>query len=143
LQKWNSLFFQKTSLQELGLRVQLGHSVGRRCPTAESGHKDFAVIDTNGIHHVNVDFCRCRPLAHRRQLLRVGWWPATPLQPQTRATMEVLKHFHLLNLQGKVPAYSFYRALEFQTDNTGLSDNVRYFIHSTFIILVFNPLVFL
>lgn len=57
--------------------------------------------------------------------------------------MEVLKHFHLLNLQGKVPAYSFYRALEFQTDNTGLSENVRYFIHATFIILVFNPLVFL
>lgn len=35
--------------------------------------------------------------------------------------MEVLKHFHLLNLQGKVTGYSFFRALEFQTDNTGLS----------------------
>jgi len=35
--------------------------------------------------------------------------------------MEVLRHFHLLNLQGKLPVYSFYRALEFQTDSTGLA----------------------
>jgi hypothetical protein len=35
--------------------------------------------------------------------------------------MSVLRHFHLLNLQGKVTGYSFYRALEYQTDNTGLN----------------------
>jgi hypothetical protein len=132
---WNSLFFQKTSLHELGLRVQLGHTVGRRCSTAERGHVDFAVIDSNGIHKVNVDFCRCHGLPHRRQLLRIGWWPATPLQPQTCATMEVLKHFHLLNLQGKVPGYSFFRALEFQTDNTGLSASVSS-INATHFLLV-------
>ena len=34
--------------------------------------------------------------------------------------MAVLRHFHLLNLQGNVTGYSFYRALEYQTDNTGL-----------------------
>ncbi|KIM71422.1 hypothetical protein PILCRDRAFT_82797, partial [Piloderma croceum F 1598] len=95
------------------------------CPSAESGHKDFAVIDTNSIHHVNVNFCRCHHIAHRCQLLRIGWWPATLLQPQMCATMEVLKHFHLLNLQGKVPAYSFYHALEFQTNNTGLLEDDR------------------
>jgi hypothetical protein len=125
---WNTHFFQKSSLRDLGHRVQLGHTVGRRCPTAERGHVNFAVIDSNGIHNVNVDFCRCYGVPHRCQLLRVGWWPATPLQPQTCATMEVLKHFHLLNLQGKVPGYSFYRALEFQTDNTGLG-TVSSFIH--------------
>jgi hypothetical protein len=40
------------------------------------------------------------------------------------AMMEVLKHFHFLNLQGKFPGYSFFRALEFQMDNTGLSASV-------------------
>lgn len=35
--------------------------------------------------------------------------------------MEVLRHFHLLTLQGKLPGYSFLKALELQTDNTGLS----------------------
>ena len=34
--------------------------------------------------------------------------------------MAVLRHFHLLNLQGNVTGYSFYHALEYQTDNTGL-----------------------
>jgi hypothetical protein len=35
--------------------------------------------------------------------------------------MAVLRHFHLLNLQGNVTGYSFYPALEYQTDNTGLN----------------------
>jgi hypothetical protein len=54
-------------------------------------------------------------------LLRIGWWPATQLKPKTVATFEVLQHFHLLNKQGKVTGYSFYQALEYQTDNTGLN----------------------
>ena len=118
---WNGLYFQRSSLKTLGLRVQLGHPPGRFCPTKQPGHKDFAVIDTNGIHSVAVDFCRCVQVEHRSQLLRIGWWPATPLEPQTCATMAVLRHFHLLNLQGNVTGYSFYRALEYQTDNTGLN----------------------
>lgn len=118
---WNSLFFQKTTLRELGLRIQLGHSPGRACPSREAGHKDFVVIDSNGIHEVAVDFCRCHGIPRRRQLLRIGWWPSMPLEPQTCATMEVLRHFHLLNLQGKLPVYSFYRTLELQTSNTGVT----------------------
>jgi len=118
---WNGLFFQRSSLKDLGLRVQLGHPPGRFCPTKEPGHKNFCVVDTSGIYSVAVDFCRCTDVPHRTQLLRIGWWPATPLEPQTCATMSVLRHFHLLNLQGKVTGYSFYRTLEYQTDNTGLN----------------------
>ena len=118
---WNGLFFQRSSLQALGLCVQLGHPPGRFCPTKEPSHQNFVVIDTNGIHLVMVDFCRCVNIEHRNQLLRIGWWPATPLKPQTCATMAVLRNFHLLNLQDKVTSYGFYRALEYQTDNTGLN----------------------
>jgi hypothetical protein len=121
LQMWNGLFFQRSSLRDLGLRVTLGHAPGRFCPTKEEGHKNFVVIDRNGIHNVNVDFCRCSDVPHRNQLLRIGWWPATPLEPQTCATMSVLRHFHQLNLQGKTTGYSFYRTLEHETDNTGLN----------------------
>jgi hypothetical protein len=85
------------------------------------GHKDFTVIDTNGIHSVAVNFCQCVQVEHWSQLLCMGWWPATPLEPQTCATMAVLRHFHLLNLQGNGTGYSFYRTLEYQTDNTGLN----------------------
>ena|ERR1700683_1153599 len=126
---WNGLFFQRSTLKELGLRVQLGHSPGQFCPTREPACKDFVVIHTNGIHLVNVDYCRCNSLPHRTQLLRTAWWPATPIEPKTCATMEVLRHFQHLNLQGKLTGYSFYRSLEYETDNTGLEKPpVRCFI---------------
>jgi hypothetical protein len=117
---WNGLFFQRTTLRDLGLRVQLGHASGRSCPTRIAANATFRVIHSNGIHHVNIDQCRCNDVPLHKQLLRIGWWPATPLEPRSAATFEVLRHFHLLNLQGKVTGYSFYRSLEYQTDNTGL-----------------------
>lgn len=118
---WTGLFFARTTLRELGLRVQLGHAFGRSCPTKLAANVAFRVIHSNGIHHVAVDQCRCQGVPFYQQLLVIAWWPATPLDPKTAATFEVLRHFHLLNLQGKVTGYSFYRALEFQTDNTELT----------------------
>ena len=117
---WNGSFFQRTTLRDLGLRLQLGHAYGRACPTQSPANANFRVIHSNGIYHVAVDQCRCHGLPLNKQLLRIGWWPATPLKPKSAATFEVLRHFHLLNLQGKVTGYSFYQALEYQTDNTGL-----------------------
>jgi CxC2 like cysteine cluster associated with KDZ transposases len=117
---WNGLFFQRTTLRDQGLRIQLGHAYNRACPTRLAAHSNFRVIHSNGIHHVAIDQCRCQNVDLHVQLLRIGWWPATPLDPKSAATFEVLRHFHLLNLQGKVTGYSFYQALEYQTDNTGL-----------------------
>lgn len=104
----------------MGLRIQLGHRIGDRCPTREPGHKSFTIIHINGIHQVNVDFCRCVDVPHYRQLLAIGWWPATPLEPRSCATIDVLRHFQVLNLQGKLTAFSFYRTLEYLTDNARL-----------------------
>lgn len=68
-------------------------------------------------------------MSHREQLLRIGWWPATPLDPQTVATFEVLRQFQIQNLQGNLTAYDFYRALELQTDgNLRAALPVRYLI---------------
>lgn len=80
----------------------------------------MTVLHVNGIHAVDVQFCECSASERRVQMLRMGWWPASPSDPRTCATMALLRHFHLLNLQGKLPAYDFYRALELATDNTGL-----------------------
>ncbi|KDQ65188.1 hypothetical protein JAAARDRAFT_93667, partial [Jaapia argillacea MUCL 33604] len=57
--KWNRFFFQHATLQQLGLVVQLRHSPGQRCTHGWSGHKNFIVLDTNGIHQVNILFCGC------------------------------------------------------------------------------------
>jgi hypothetical protein len=121
VQQWNNDFFQPASLRDFGLRVQLGHPPGQRCQFAHPGHKDFVVLHVNGIHLVNVDFCGCGPaVEHRQQLLRSGWWPAMPLEPQMCSTFAVLNLFHLLSLQGKLSAFNFYRSLEYATANFSL-----------------------
>ncbi|KII90795.1 hypothetical protein PLICRDRAFT_67573, partial [Plicaturopsis crispa FD-325 SS-3] len=122
IQAWRDGFFRRVRLRELGLRVQLGHSDGRICPHRQSGHQNFIVIHTNGIHRVAVDFCGCEPGFDRfRQVLRRAWWPATPLEPQSCATMEVLRLFHTVNLQGRISAFDFYKSLELMTNPNRLN----------------------
>ena len=120
-QRWNQLFFEKTTLKEMGLRVQLGHMVSV-CLVPRPGHKDFIVLHTNGLHYVAVDFCGCdHRITSRQQLLRIEWYPATVHYPQTCATYRLLELFHTVTLTGKLSAHEFYKALEHLTDNTGLN----------------------
>jgi len=115
------MFFKLTSLQHLGLQVHLGHG-GIPCDFRIQGHKDFLVIDMNGIHSVELSFCGCSSApTHRDQLLEVGWWPSTPLEPQTVATMSVLQTFHVLNLQGQVAPTDFYCTIKEMTCGDGLT----------------------
>jgi hypothetical protein len=122
-QEWKNGFFQRTTLQKLGHRVQLGHAPGVSCPFRTRGHKDFVIIDISGIHTIEVDFCGCDAAlaTPREQLLEVGWWPSTPLEPQSAATMTVLRSFHIWNLQGQISPTDFYRGLEQMTNGDGLS----------------------
>ncbi|KAJ7619486.1 hypothetical protein FB45DRAFT_1033340 [Roridomyces roridus] len=124
IEKWNGGFFERFSLRRLGLRVQLGHSDNQACPRARRGYEKFVVINTNGFHHVSVDFCAC---AHRgsqphwEQLLSYGWYPSTPDIPQSAVTISCLKLFHALSLQGKTTTYHFFHALAKVTENMGAS----------------------
>lgn len=75
------------------------------------------VFHTNGIHCVSLDFCGCSNAAPDcRQILEAGWFPATPLEPQTCATNACLRQFQTLNLQGNISPYDYYTALELMTD---------------------------
>ncbi|KAI0055808.1 hypothetical protein BV25DRAFT_1788459, partial [Artomyces pyxidatus] len=124
MERWTGSFFVRVELVDLGLEIQLGHPPGISCPYRTSPRRDFTVLHTNGIHRVKLFFCDCGASAGVscwKQVRRFGWWPATPLEPQSAATHDVLKHFHLLSLQGKTTGYDYYRALELLTDNTGLS----------------------
>ncbi|KAJ7431292.1 hypothetical protein B0H11DRAFT_1941922 [Mycena galericulata] len=127
--RWSGVFFTKTSLKTLGLRIQLGHPPAQRCANPQAGNQDFVVIHDNSIHEVAVDFCGCdRENAGLPyiQLLRAGWYPATEHRPQTAATFVVLDKFHLHTLQAKTTAYDFYSVLERLTDNTGVKPPNRY-----------------
>ncbi|KAI0047219.1 hypothetical protein FA95DRAFT_1465725, partial [Auriscalpium vulgare] len=128
LEYWNGSFFKKVSLLSLGFCLFLGHE-GHCCPTPYT--TSLLVGDTSGFHSVKVAFCRCY---HRgthipvyMQLLGIRWYPATPNNPTTAFTFNLLDTYHELSLQGNTNIYDFTIAIEHRTDNTGLnSPKTRY-----------------
>lgn len=54
------------------------------------------------------------------QILDAGWWPASPLEPQTAATLDTMRQFHVMNLQGKLPPTEYMRALQQLTHGHGI-----------------------
>ena len=111
-QRWNGNFFEKDSLQNLGLRYQLGHS-SAPCPCPYPGPANFIVFDPSGPHNVSINYCQCgeEPLPFWTQLLREGWFPATQSRPQTVFSFDCLETFHELTLQGKTNLYDYYNTL--------------------------------
>ncbi|KAJ7030498.1 hypothetical protein C8F04DRAFT_1263797 [Mycena alexandri] len=122
IEKWTQGFFRPTTLDELGLRIQLGHAPGSYCPKATSAHKDFVLMDTLGIRTVKLNFCGCdSTVTHRQQLMRACLWPATSLDPQTCATFNAIRLFEVQNCLGKISAYDFVRSLELLSNADGLT----------------------
>ena len=109
-------------LKNLGLCIQLGNHINCNCPTLEPSHKEFIIINTNGIHEVAINFCQCNATKHNIQLLMLGWWLVMPLNPKTCATTNCLKQFQFLNLQGKLTLYSYYKSLHYLSDKTELNE---------------------
>ncbi|KAG1726701.1 uncharacterized protein EDB91DRAFT_1330919 [Suillus paluster] len=122
LQRWNSQYFEQTSLKTLGLRIQLGHTTGQKCLNPQRAfNDDFVIVDTRGIHEVALDFCNCATAeSHVQQLLRISWFPSTTSDPKMAATFSVLEQYHLLSFESKISTYEFYHALRRMSDNTGL-----------------------
>lgn len=129
IKEWNGHYFAPVTLRDIGLRVQLGetHEPGSLCIWGREVHKDLVIIHTNGMHKVAVHYCGCTPNIDTpkidvfRQFLRIGWYPATHLEPKTCATFDVMQLFHLLSLQGKTSHYDFYKTMQFRTENTGIT----------------------
>ncbi|KAJ7749127.1 hypothetical protein B0H16DRAFT_1319479, partial [Mycena metata] len=122
LQEWQDGFFHSRGSKDLGLRFQIGHRKGEDCPLVPlTPVNDFVVLDNNGIHEINIDFCGCLGAPCQvAQLLNVGWYPATSKDPQTVATLSLLRRFHTLNLQARLPAYDFYNSLALLRNGSGL-----------------------
>ncbi|KAJ7183998.1 hypothetical protein B0H12DRAFT_1040508, partial [Mycena haematopus] len=121
--KWTDQYFQPCMLSSLDpyLRFQLGHPPGESCDFRQA--RTMVVLENNGIHEVKVDLCGCLGAPSIiDQLMNIGWFPATVKEPETCATLSLLRRFHTLNLQGRVPAYDFYNALEVLSDRAGMRD---------------------
>lgn len=161
VQKWGGRFFVRSSLHEVGIKLELGHA-GRRCPYhisgetlmemekegeddddddddqgAEAEREEYTlrtesspfrgtgrngsmltVVDMTGIHHLDVNWCGCENCPPRdQQLLAMGLYPASTLQPQTAFTFRVLDDYLLTNKECKTSAMSYYSRLRRVTDN--------------------------
>ena len=125
-QKWceTGRSFEKITLKDLGLVVQLGHFDAQPCPSPRRG-REFVVIHTNGIHEVTVQFCACAANSqaagsYAQQCLRSRWYPATPDDPATACTLDVIDEYLSLSSQNKASAYDYYEALAHLSSNGGL-----------------------
>ncbi|RDX40319.1 hypothetical protein OH76DRAFT_1459536 [Lentinus brumalis] len=124
IQRWTGQTFEDVTLKDLGLVIQLGHHHDRSiCTNPQPSRSDFSVIDVNGRHLVAVNFCGCDNAGKAgnvvEQLLRFDLWPATDCEPNTVFTFQMLEHYHVQSLQGKMSMYDYYASLERLTDNTG------------------------
>ena len=142
----NGTFFEKTSLSDLGHCVYIGHHQ-TRCPSSNLKTQAILVIDINGVHHVNVQFCTCTEdtqwVEKYRQLLRIGWYPASFQRPKTAFTFNVLDTYHKLAIQGKLNLYDFYLFILQKTDNCGRTKAVvsHVFSHIGILLMLFGPSV--
>ncbi|KAJ6476812.1 hypothetical protein C8R45DRAFT_833720, partial [Mycena sanguinolenta] len=130
IEHWTGSTFERLSLKDLGLRIQLGHwhDINRVCPVSQHAFgDDFVIIDIHGVHQVALDYCGCGQGGHpTRQLLRAQLWPATTTNPKTAATFALLRLYHLVSFEAKCSALEFYQSLARQTDNLGSVIQERY-----------------
>ncbi|RDX45950.1 hypothetical protein OH76DRAFT_1356862, partial [Lentinus brumalis] len=129
VERWDRAagFWERISLGELQLTINLGHQRGVPCPL-NPGTRRVTVVHSHGIHTYNLRFCLCpqpdtllktpEPI----QLIRHGMWPGSWKQPATAYTISCLRDHHLLSLQSQISAQDYVTYLERCTDNVCPSD---------------------
>ncbi|KAF8984861.1 hypothetical protein BDQ17DRAFT_1393808 [Cyathus striatus] len=78
IEKWNGSYFEKDSLRNLGLCIQLGHG-GALCSSPANATVELVVVDITGVHCVSAFYCDCRTkmVPQYTQLLHASWFPAS------------------------------------------------------------------
>jgi hypothetical protein len=110
-----------TSLTEMGHSVHLGHG-GQQCPawiSRRHGWKSYemTVCHTNGLHSINVRFCRCQHAPeHWEQLFEHRIFPSSLLQPKTAFTFACLDELQLLNFETRCSVWDYWNMLRRMTN---------------------------
>lgn len=122
-QCWQDGFFDRVTLYSLGFVCYLDHG-GAPCDFGSPLH-NLVIVDVNGWHKLQVQFCGCKGSAslaeHYCQLLRMRWYPASFNRPRTAFSFDLLETYHKVTLQGKLNLYDFYLAIMQKSDNQGRS----------------------
>ncbi|KAF6750008.1 hypothetical protein DFP72DRAFT_851984 [Ephemerocybe angulata] len=122
---WNGGYFERKSLGDLGVILNLGH-LGDACPHREqsSTGRKLTLVHTNGFHEMRVQFCHCDDAPDDYvQLMRAQLFPSTITHPQTVFTFDVLSNFHTHTLALKKSPYDYHEALR-QSTNSAFPQDV-------------------
>ncbi|PBK60418.1 hypothetical protein ARMSODRAFT_846821, partial [Armillaria solidipes] len=120
---WNSQFFERQDISELGHVVSLGHDrhEGPHCMYGTvKDPLDFHLVHTNSVYKTKVFFCRC-PLTRRDRMescLHSQIFPGTVAKPCSGFTFAILQDFHLQTLTSKKSVYDYISAIRRKTNNT-------------------------
>ncbi|KAK0500188.1 hypothetical protein EDD18DRAFT_1068493, partial [Armillaria luteobubalina] len=114
-------FFEKVTLRDLGLHIQLGPHTSSCCLNPWQGPADFTVLHVNSVHQITINFCWCEHrVASWKQLIQVELFLATMDQPRTCTSFLLLEQFQVLLGSGKMLAYEFHQGLSHMTNATGI-----------------------
>ncbi|KAL0567260.1 hypothetical protein V5O48_014737, partial [Marasmius crinis-equi] len=126
VEQWNSFYFQRVKLRELGLRIQLGHPPTHACRNPRPARTAFCVVDIDSVQEVELNFCQCQAVEvvgnSWTQLLRARLFPATVTDPRTAFTFRMLEFYHVATLQSKMTLYDICQTIGRRTDGSGISE---------------------
>jgi len=97
---------------------QLGFGSSKPGQNDKDGNPIITIIDRSGVHEIGVRWCCCPEAPERdMQLMAAGLFPATFQNPKTAFTFQVLKEFHLDNLECKTTPSQFISRLKRLTND--------------------------
>lgn len=113
--RWTGRYFEDVPAADLGYVFNLGHG-GSHCALATQ--RTFTLGDTNGLHEVQIRFCRHPGRGDfARQLLKASIYPCSDIQPASGFTFSMLRQFHLLSTEAKLSSQRYYNVLSALTNN--------------------------
>jgi hypothetical protein len=114
MSQWNGKYFKKTTLQDMGFVLHLGHG-GSSCPNnswmkMDNGYvgTELTIVDLAGVYTHKVVWCACTNAPeHWRQLLRMRLYPGSIQIPRTAFTFRLLNYFNMDILECDTSSASF------------------------------------
>lgn len=98
--------------------LQLGFGSSKPGRNDKDGNPIITAIDRSGVHEIGVRWCCCPEAPeHEMQLMTAGLFPATFRNPKTAFTFQVLRDFHLDNLECKTTPSQFFSRLRRLTND--------------------------
>ncbi|KIY61782.1 hypothetical protein CYLTODRAFT_362373 [Cylindrobasidium torrendii FP15055 ss-10] len=122
VKKWTGNCLERWSLRQEGYVYSIGHPGGRCHLVCGSPPRRMTIIDINGYHDVDVEFCWCSLLSGNgrqenwEQLFAAGLWPASLANPDTAFRLQVLNNFITHNNTDKKSATSYAWSLRMLTN---------------------------